>query len=300
MFENENFFILDQKNDRLDRKDWKNSFAYKIENWSDQICSSIGQDKYWSNLTQNFDEISKIYIISDHSKQDFMALKNITPIGFALVKENYYCQLDSNKKLCFQNSNKHWYVELICSQKGYGQKLLQWIIDQAKENENVQYISLSSLKNVLGFYYKLGFELGFHNTARNNKQLLQLSNDLKNFLNETKNYESKEFFAFLEKAIPFNLGNNCSTNPDISCLDDGLYMTLFLKTNQAVINTGIGSLLLDVDQIPFEHFTLNGTTLSNNLKKRKRFDFNDDDDDTMIAKQFFSPIQKKNKTGDSS
>ena len=177
--------------------------------------------------------------------------KNLETNGFCLITEGIFCLNAS----CVPNESV-WYIELICSHEGTGKIMLKQVKRDAKTSK-IKFITLSSVKESIGFYVKNGFTLGDGTCISGGTsyaymtQAPLLKNKIELLENETKyikrptrssSHKSNEIFDRLEE-VKKSLNklqaqvNKCSTltmkrnkhqgtrkNPTSAEISGGIYM----------------------------------------------------------------------------
>ena len=104
------------------------------------VCKGSVNPSYIHHFSVRYNNILIIlYEIHDDKKT--------TPHGFAVVR------YDEDE----ENGNPGLYIDVICSNQGYGGKLLDYISKYANQTGEY-FVGLSSLPTVLTFYPKYGFE----------------------------------------------------------------------------------------------------------------------------------------------
>lgn len=115
--------------------------------------------------------------------------KKTTPHGFVVARD----EEDET------TVNHGIYIDVICSNPGYGGKLLKYINDYA-DSHKYYYVGLSSLPTVLTFYPKYGFEFRKTCTGPANSELPEAITTMKkeNYpKNVESTYDNKAFMDFM-------------------------------------------------------------------------------------------------------
>ncbi len=120
---------------------------------------------------------------------EIQADKKTVPHGFAVIR------YDEDE----ENGNPGLYIDVICSNQGYGGKLLEHISKYA-DLVGAYFVGLSSLPTVLTFYPKYGFEFRKSCAGPANAQVPDAITTMKkeNYPKTVKNtYKSKPFMDFM-------------------------------------------------------------------------------------------------------
>lgn len=222
---------------------WNNLMENIRQHWK-FLCQDINAG-YIEELSQD-EKNTDLFIVSKNWDQNGNNKTLINNFAFAIAKRGYF-RTDLDSISDFKQTD-YLYIDLICSDQtfknaGLGSVLMEYIMEKSEEI-GVKYICLSSVSSAMGFYLRLGFELAFHcETNDEKKSLTSRLKDLFEKNKPTSNLEDDpEFLDLLYEASKQGLAidsKKCKTEPDKSCLMNGLYMILCLekRTKQIILTS---------------------------------------------------------------
>jgi hypothetical protein len=161
---------------------------------------------------------------------------NDSIVGFVFIRNGKKCiePQQSNKRkrtripICMLEQQHAWYLELICTMKGYGKPTLRHVHNTAK-HERIQIITLASIPNRIIWYYSQGFRLTLTQTESKDitkdMKILQEKNVSFNDIEDV--LQDDDMIRLLKKASENYLVTSNERSLANSIID-GVYMTLFI------------------------------------------------------------------------
>ena len=266
------------------------------------LCKDLGKSvDYWRDIVADAGEpngrLSHVVRCFDDSK----SVK-----GFALIKEGKQCldnlERSHGRANCVYGNPHSWYIETICTSKGYGHKLMDVIHTAAKSN-HIHYISLSALCDVILFYHKLGYRMTLDLSCHEDEKISAIAEKLraehKVFSSVEEALDNEDFIKMVKLAISKklstvrNLDGSCIDVED--CVEDGIYMQLCLnkKTMELIPTDDESETLREAFKHPL-NIPAGPVEFSPDMEMDEDDDGDDDDDehDEDESKQLKQIFQK--------
>ena len=198
------------------------------------ICQ-IGNVYYWKELAADMLSGYKYeYGMISHVLSVFL---NDYVVGFVLIRngKKYIERIDRKRKrnttktpICILEQKHAWYLELICTMKGYGKATLRYVRSTA-EHEGIHMITLASIPSRILWYHSQGYRL-----TLTNAEPKEITKDIQTLLEQNVSFndiedvlENDDMIRLLKKVSKHYL----FTSDDRSFMNsiiDGVYMTLIL------------------------------------------------------------------------